>query len=255
MKSDRLRLHYETKYANQSEQPLRSMPSADALSMPTNRFEAAISFCRNAFNGESILEIGAGDGCIAAGLLQAGLPFSHYLATEASPVRLKSLKQRLDDPRISTSQFDVENQDEVLQEKYDMIIMIAVIEHLIDPISAMTRLRDYLTPGGFIYIDTPNIAKLTRRLKLLCGRFPATASKDEGLMTYEGSVVDLLDEGHLHYFTYRSLSAMLMRHCGFLRVTSLGYACAPFIFPKRIHHMLARACPKLFSEIAILAYR
>jgi 2-polyprenyl-3-methyl-5-hydroxy-6-metoxy-1,4-benzoquinol methylase len=251
MKCDRLSRHYDEKYARQCE--LRSRVTPHALSMPSNRFEAAVSFCGQAFKGGSILEIGAGDGCIASGLLQAGVPFAHYRATEASAVRLQSLRQRLDDSRFSITPFDVESRDEKVDEKYDMIIMVAVIEHLIDPISAMTRLRACLNPGGVIYIDTPNIAKLTRRLKLLGGRFPATASKDEGLMTYAGGPVDLFDEGHLHYFTYRSLMSMLTRACGFSRVTTLGYACAPFLFPRWIHHVLARACPRLFSEIAILA--
>lgn len=252
MLRDRLSRHYDSKYEQPSEVEPRVTPGA--VSIPANRFDAAVSFCSRSFAGKRILEIGAGDGCIAAGLLQAGLPFTHYRATEASSVRLQTLRQRLDDPRFSISLFDVENHAEAISEKYDMIILVAVIEHLLDPISAMTSLREYLNPAGCVYVDTPNIAKLPRRLKLLCGRFPATASKDEGLLTYDGRSVDLFDEGHLHYFTYRSLKTMLTTYCGYSRATKLGYACAPFIFPKVIHHALARACPQWFSEIAMLAY-
>lgn len=252
MKSVRLSRHYDSKYEQQSEVEPRLTPGA--VAMPANRFDAAVSFCSRSFAGNRILEIGAGDGSIAAGLLQAGLPFAHYRATEASPVRLQTLRQRFNDPRFLISLFDVENQDEAISDKYDLIIMVAVIEHLIDPISAMTRLRNCLTPGGFIYIDTPNIAKFSRRLKLLGGRFPATASKNEGLLAYDGKPVDLFDEGHMHYFTYRSLGAMLKTCCGYSRVKNLGYASAPFVFPRVIHHVLARACPQWFSEIAMLAY-
>lgn len=252
MRNDRLSRHYDAKY----EQPPadHAYPEPCVVPMPANRFEAAISFCRQTFGSGSILEIGAGDGRIAAGLLHAALPFSSYLATEASQARLRALQNRLVDSRFAFGLLDIEDTEAPLTGKFDMIIMVAVIEHLLDPIVAMARLRECLNPGGFIYIDTPNIAKLSRRLKLLCGHFPSTASKDEGLLTYEGAPVDLLDEGHLHYFTYRSLSTMLIRLCGFSRTKRLGYACAPFMFPKAIHHTLARIRPEWFSEIAMLAY-
>lgn len=252
MVTERLSRHYNEKYQNEG--TMTNHTIVQSKGCPVNRFDAAISFCSKSFDGGAILEIGAGDGAIATGLIGAGLSFSKYHATEVSEVRLASLRRNLTDSRFTISQYDLESEELPLANKYDMIIMVAVIEHLLDPISAMRCLRRCLNPGGFVYIDTPNIAKLSRRLKLLYGYFPSTASKNEGLDMYDGSAVDLLDEGHLHYFTYRSLTLMLLNYCGYTRVHNLGYACAPFIFPKRIQHMLAQIWPKMFSEIALMAY-
>jgi len=117
--------------------------------------------------------------------------------------------------------------------------MVALIEHLIDPLRAMQRIRQLLKPGGFAYIDTPNIARYTLRLKLLMGRFPSTASMNEGLTTYSGKPTDLYDEGHLHYFTYRSLSLMLTERCGFSRVVKLAYPGGRRPLGKQTHNFLA----------------
>ena len=133
-------------------------------------------------------------------------------------------------------------------------MLLALIEHLFDPLRAMQRVRRWLRPGGFAFVDTPNIAKWTRRAKLLCGRFPATASQSEGLVTYEGGPTDLYDEGHLHYFTFASLTRMLTQRCGFSRVERVSYASAPHLLGRRGSYALACLAPTLFSEIALVAY-
>ena len=100
-----------------------------------------------------------------------------------------------------------------------------------------------------------DIAKYDSRFKLLRGKFPSTASKNEGLTTYYNQPVDLYDEGHLHYFTFRSLSLLLTERCGFSKVEKLGYDCGGRIpLGKTIHNQLALLKPELFSELAIIAY-
>ena len=114
-------------------------------------------------------------------------------------------------------------------------------------------MRALLRPGGFVYLDTPNVAKYTRRAKLLFGHFPATASHREGLRRYDGQPASLHDEGHLHYFTWRSLTRMLVDHCGFSGVERLPW------FPGAprplapLAHRAASLWPELLSEIALIA--
>jgi hypothetical protein len=117
----------------------------------------------------------------------------------------------------------------------------------------MQGVRRLLAPGGFVYVDTPNVAKYTRRAKLLLGRFPSTASRDEGLTTYDGRPVDLHDEGHLHYFTFRSLSRMLLTRCGFSRIEKLPYFVGRSLLGRRGDHRLARLWPGMFSELCVVA--
>jgi hypothetical protein len=133
--------------------------------------------------------------------------------------------------------------------------MIALIEHLIDPLGTMSKIKKLLKPDGFVYIDTPNIAKYTRRIKLLLGKFPSTASKNEGLTTYSNEPVDLFDEGHLHYFTYRSLSLMLTERCGYSHVVKLGYPDGRVLIEDNINIFIATKWPEMFSELVVLVYR
>lgn len=44
---------------------------------------------------------------------------------------------------------------------------------LVDPPGAMRQIRTLLAPGGFVYIETPNIAKWTRHMRLAIGRLPS----------------------------------------------------------------------------------
>jgi len=185
------------------------------------------------------------------------LKFDSYTLSEFSDARLDGLVRAFKDPRLRVLKLDAESLPAEKLRTYDAIIMLALIEHLTDPLGAMQRLRNLLKPGGFVLIDTPNVAKFTRRVKLLGGRFPSTASRNEGLTTYEGNNVDLYDEGHLHYFTYRSLSFMLTNRCGFSRVEKLGYFIGPNgqrLFGHRLADWLARRWPEMFSEVVLVAY-
>jgi hypothetical protein len=81
-----------------------------------------------------------------------------------------------------------------------------------------------------------------------------TPAYDEGLTTYDGRPVDLHDEGHLHYFTYRSLTRMLVERCGFSRVEKAPYPRSPALLGRRADYALACLRPELFSEFCLVAY-
>lgn len=53
---------------------------------------------------------------------------------------------------------------------YDQIACFEVLEHLCDPLVALGRLRDALTPGGSLFIGLPNEFHIVRRLQVLIGR-------------------------------------------------------------------------------------
>jgi hypothetical protein len=77
---------------------------------------------------------------------------------------------------------------------------------------------------------------------------------NEGLTTYSGEPADLYDEGHLHYFTYRSLSLMLTERCGFSTTTKIAYPAGRLPLGKHIHNSLATARPEFFSELVLIAF-
>jgi SAM-dependent methyltransferase len=256
VRQDRLTEHYDAKYAVEADASGSSLTPI-GLDQPTphNRFEAAVAFLppRTPANAD-VLELGAGDGIVAESLRAGGVPFSTYTIGDISEARLTGLRRNLTDERFRFAQADAENVSATVAGPFDAVVMIALIEHLVDPLRAMADIHGLLKPGGFVYIDTPNIAKWTRRLKLAAGRFPSTASQNEGLTTFGGQPADLHDEGHLHYFTYRSLTLLLTQRCGYSRVEPLGYYLDGRPFGRRLGTRLARQRPTLFSELACLAY-
>ena len=75
-----------------------------------------------------------------------------------------------------------------IPERFDYIIMGDVIEHLLDPWTAIRRLRELLAPGGSIVASIPNVAHISNVHGVLSGRW-----------TYEDS--GLLDRTHFRFFT------------------------------------------------------
>lgn len=254
MSKESLSKHYERKYAHES--AASSIELIKKTKTPSSRFEAVVKFFPRHFKGGAVLELGAGNGNVAKTLLASPeLKISSYAMGDISLPRLEGVAKNIGDKRVSISKIDAENISESEYEKYDAVIMVALIEHLLDPLRGMQTVRKLLKPGGFVYIDTPNMAKYTRRIKLLMGSFPSTASKNEGLTTYAGEPVDLHDEGHLHYFTYRSLSLMLTERCDFSRVIKHAYSGGRLPLGKYVFSLLAALRPELFSELALVAYR
>ena len=252
MATDRLKQHYEDKYGHEVVGGARIVALKP---FPSDRFEACVHYMHRTFRGGDILEVGGGDGTVARSLMATALPFASYTLTDLSVARAAGAASAMDDPRFEGHVLDIESGlGSLTGRRYDAIIMTALIEHLIDPIDSMKNLRELLSEDGFIYVDTPNLAKYTRRIKLLLGRFPSTASRDEGLTTYDGQPVDLYDEGHLHYFTFSSLYSMLKRYCGFSRIEKaphwVGMSGG---LPAPARHGMARAWPEMFSELAVIA--
>lgn len=71
--------------------------------------------------------------------------------------------------------------------KFDAILFVDVLEHLLDPIGALDKAKKLLKPGGRILFSIPNMAHITIRLHLLRGFFEYTP-------------IGLLDRTHFHYY-------------------------------------------------------
>lgn len=243
MTTARLLEHYETRYRNDAHEVVTAYP---LVKCPDNRFEATVKAMHQLFKGGSILEVGCGNGRIAKSLLDSGLPFDSYVMSDLSRPRAEAARAHLKDKRFEISILDIETADNwplAASQKFDAIMMVALIEHLVDPISAMARLRQHVKPGGFVYILTPNVARWTKRLALLAGKVPATASKQEGLVCFDGQPVDLLDCGHLHYFTFSNLSRMLTERCGFSHCVPMPSGKVPALAPNPLSRRWLRHGP------------
>lgn len=95
-------------------------------------------------------------------------------------------------------------------ERFDVVIALDILEHVFDVFGFVGHCQRVLKPGGRLFLRVPNVAYVKRRIELVTGRLPITAS-------WFGEPGDLSgwrqtwgwDGGHLHYFTLASLSELL----------------------------------------------
>jgi len=85
---------------------------------------------------------------------------------------------------------------------FDVIVMTDVIEHLSDPLKALTKIRRILKTGGLLYINTPDITSFFSRI---------LGAKWWGLK-----------ELHLVYFSKKTIKDLLER-AGFMIIRSGSY--------------------------------
>lgn len=234
---ERLLQHYTEKYAEERAEEVERVRLTDR---PTNRFEATVAAILERPGG-AYLEIGAGTGSVALTVMDQ---FDKLVLTELSPVRAEQMGRLFQPfPKTEVIAHNLDREELPYADgTFDTVAFVAVIEHLVEPISATQRLFRVTKPGGRVIIMTPNVAKLTRRVKLLRGEFPSTASLEEGWLCYDRKTpTDLHDEGHLHYFTYPSLERLCLERVGFSKVERRGFG------------KLGRTMPTLFSELLIIA--
>ena len=167
---------------------------------PRSRVEAVLA---HAGSGMSVLDIGCGSGHL---LFQLRHRYAQLVGLEFSPHRLEQARINLAHLAFKAVQGSAEHMPDLADDSLDCVVSADTIEHVPDVYRAAAEMFRVLRPGGLLVINTPNIAFVKKRLLLLLGRFPSTSQRNEGL----GSDV-LFDGGHLHYFTFRSLSLLLQR--------------------------------------------
>jgi 2-polyprenyl-3-methyl-5-hydroxy-6-metoxy-1,4-benzoquinol methylase len=101
-----------------------------------------------------------------------------------------------------TSLVNIENDDLGSLGSFDVIVCADVLEHLINPVSALEKLQNLLSKDGAIVYSIPNMANIATRLELLKGRFQYTE-------------YGLLDETHLHYYDHEEVSK-IFREAGLI---------------------------------------
>ncbi len=80
-----------------------------------------------------------------------------------------------------------------LNKKFDYIVCADVLEHLRDPMKTLNILSKLLVNNGFIILSIPNVSHASIKSCLLLDDFTYTD-------------VGLLDETHIHFFTYKTIA-------------------------------------------------
>src|SRR5690606_21383420 len=134
-----------------------------------------------------ILDVGCGQGffleqCVALGMVARGIePSEHAVSYARDHLKL--------DVRAMTPESLGPD------ERYHVMTMWEVLEHVPDPLATLRGLRGHLEEGGRIWIAVPNVNALQRRVQ-------------------GGRYFNLVNKSHLTHFDRRTLARML-REAGF----------------------------------------
>ena len=137
-----------------------------------------------------VLEVGCGRG-VTGRLLQERL-CCRVTGVELNPVVAQEAARHLH----RVIQGDVQTLD--LEGKYDAVIALELVEHLVDSESFLARVRQLLAPGGRAIFSIPNVGHWSIVEDLLAGRWDYLPI---GLLCYT----------HYRFFTRRSLGDWLLR--------------------------------------------
>jgi len=186
---------------------------------------------------QPILDVGAAQGFLGRLLLDSNLVLD---AVEPNPLYAEHARRFYRTVFASS----VENAN-LPPKTYNAVVCADVLEHLVDPLATLRRLRDAAADNALFIISLPNVAHLAIRLMLLAGRFPMM---DRGI----------LDRTHLHFYT-RQTARHLLREAG-LRVQQVLATGVPldeiwrrgqdrplFKALLRFQHMLVDLAPSLFA--------
>ena len=133
---------------------------------------------------------------------------------EIDPEDAQLAKKKLRHVEMFNIETDTQAINSSFKEKYDAILFVDVIEHLVDPVQVLKDVRSMLKAGGIIIFSIPNMAHVSIRLALLEGEFTYTKA-------------GLLDETHLHFYTEKQVRKVFTEAgygVGSLHPSSLQYA-------------------------------
>jgi 2-polyprenyl-3-methyl-5-hydroxy-6-metoxy-1,4-benzoquinol methylase len=137
-----------------------------------------------------VLDLGCATGATGAALKQRQAV--EVVGVEREPAYADEAATRLD--RVLTA--DVEGLDPEQLGRFDALIAADVLEHLVDPWTALRRYARLLHPGGTAVVSLPNVAHWSTHAYLLRGTWPR---KPEGIF----------DATHLRWFTLADAHALL----------------------------------------------
>jgi len=103
-----------------------------------------------------ILDIGAGQGCFAM-VASKYLPEHRieYSAVEPDTMMRDSLKESW--PQVKTkTQLDLHHSLGGINQRFHIIVLSHVLEHVADPISFLKNLHQFLDQDGILFVDVPN---------------------------------------------------------------------------------------------------
>ncbi len=191
-----------------------------------------------------ILDIGCGEGTLAMLLKDIYKEQIYIAGCDISEEALNIARPFYDD----IFQLDIENDSIKIKLgniKFDYIICLEILEHLLYPSNVLKNCTDLLTSDGTMILSFPNIAWWKYRIKILKGNFPEE--------------ITLFNQAeHLHNFTMNSF-IKLLNEVNLVPLEIDGDFIPPDFIkrlrPKNIINKIIKKYPNLFGYQIVMKAR
>jgi len=140
----------------------------------------------------SLLELGLGHGYSTDIFSRR---FSRHVVLEGSPAVIGNFRDK--HPGCPAEIVETWFENFVTDERFDVIVMGFILEHVDEPLLILRRFREFLAPRGRMFLAVPNAEVLNRRLGRLAGLLDdvSTLSENDHLL------------GHKRFYTVATLRA------------------------------------------------
>jgi 2-polyprenyl-3-methyl-5-hydroxy-6-metoxy-1,4-benzoquinol methylase len=160
------------------------------------RLKVAVSMISQKNKILNILDVGCGEGALGM-LLREKFNSIYSLGCDISESSVELARPFYN--KVFQINIDTENlKDKVNGIKFDYIVCVEVLEHLMYPEMVLEKCKEWISPDGFFIVSFPNIAWWKYRKKFLMGYFP-----EESRLYHHAE--------HLHDFTMHSFTELLNR--------------------------------------------
>jgi len=140
----------------------------------------------------SLLELGLGHGYTTDIFSKR---FERHVVLEGSSAVIENFRNNY--PNCGAKIVETLFESFTTDERFDLIVMGFILEHVDNPLLILNRFREFLAPGGRIFLAVPNANALNRRLGQIAGLLDDVASLSSN---------DIL-LGHKRFYTVTTLSA------------------------------------------------
>jgi 2-polyprenyl-3-methyl-5-hydroxy-6-metoxy-1,4-benzoquinol methylase len=160
------------------------------------RFNSVLGYyqavsCIEHAKGPSVLDLPCGDGTITKIFKDH---FDRVVGVDASGAHLAEARKRV--PGATFHEALIEELE--LDEQFDSIFMLNVLEHVIDPVVALQKAARFLKDDGNIIVHVPNAHAVNRKISKIMGSLESCE---------ELSPFDINVAGHRRYYTMSTLIA------------------------------------------------
>ena len=222
---------YDTSAGVNQEKYILTAVAPDAATRQNRGHRQTYAFVRrHARPPGRLLDLGCGDGTV---LYLARRDGWEVQGVELFPEQTKLVRETLGLPVDTADIGSYEGQPA----SWDVVVLTHVLEHLPDPVGALRKIRDLLTPGGAGVLEFPNIDALDARVRRQLARWRLHRRR------YRPDYVP----GHVQEFC-RASFALAARHAGLALERWETYAVNP------VKYLLYRHLP-LGNKARVLVRR